>query len=138
MPDFLAPPQPKLQVQPTVQLPLVSMQSVQGTPSEPSPFPRYMLSAAATTTGEWLLFGGCAQDRGCNDLYMFSTENFSTTLLQTSGEVPSPRIGPVAALIGTALLVWGGKTSSGNENVPNEHEDDSLYLLNVGTSDLLM
>ena len=97
-----------------------------------------MLSATATTTGEWLLFGGHAQDRESNDLYMFSAEDFSTTLLQTNGEVPSPRVGPAAALIGTTLLIWGGKTSSRIENVPNDCEDDSLYLLNLGMSDLLM
>jgi hypothetical protein len=104
----------------------------------PSLFPRHTFPAIATTDGEWFLFGGSAQGVESNDLYMFSTRDFSTTLLQTSGEVPSPRIGSAAALIGTTLLIWGGKTKFRDENVLNECEDDSLYLLNLGMSDLLM
>src|ERR1700679_595198 len=79
--------------------------------------------------------------RGCasNDLYAFSTldlSHFSTTLLQTSGEVPTPRAGHGAALIGTTtLLICGGIKYFSDQNVLN---DDSLYLLNLGTSDLLI
>ena len=112
--------------------------SVPVTSSGPSPFPRDSFSATATTAGEWFLFGGYAQRHKRNDLFVFSTQDFSTTLLQTSGEVPSPRVGPTAVLIGTTLLIWGGRSGYGNENVLNEREDDSLYLLNLGTSDLLM
>ena len=65
---------------------------------------------------------------------MFSTRDFSTTLLQTSGEVPAPRARHGAALIGTTLLIFGGKTHSGDQYLLNY---DSLYLLNLGTSDLL-
>ncbi|KAF8492353.1 galactose oxidase [Russula emetica] len=66
---------------------------------------------------------------------MFSTRDFSTTLLQTSGEVPTQRLAHGAALIGTTLLICGGKTNFHDQNGLN-HE--SLYLLNLGTSDLLM
>jgi hypothetical protein len=69
---------------------------------------------------------------------VFSSRDFSTTLLQTCGEVPSPRTGPAAVLIGSTLLILGGKRSPSNENELNEPEDDSHYLLNLGTSDLLM
>ena len=75
-------------------------------------------------------------DRASSDLYVVSTRDFSTTLLQTSGDVPTPRFAHCAALIGTTLLICGGKTgSSVSANVPNH---DSLYLLNLGTSVPLM
>ena len=64
---------------------------------------------------------------------MFSTRDFSTTLLQTSGEVPAPRARHGAALIGTTLLIFGGKTNSGDQYLLNH---DSFYL-NLGTLDLL-
>jgi hypothetical protein len=95
----------------------------------PSPFPRdgHTLTATATAAGELFLFGGWAPGRASSDLYVFSTRDFFTTLLQTSGEVPTPRGGHGAALIGTTLLICGGK-----DKVLN-HE--SLYLLNLGTLD---
>jgi len=105
----------------------------------PSPFPRFdhALSTTATATGELILFGGYAHGSTQNDLYVFSTRDFSTTLLQTSGETPSPRGAHGAALTTTHFLVWGGWTSS--ENVQTQgHDDDSLYLLNLGMSDLFM
>ncbi len=107
----------------------------------PSPFPRcnHTLSTTATAAGELFLFGGEA-DHGtlCNDLYVFSTRDFSTTLLPTSGESPSPRKRHGTALTGTLLLVWGGWTNSSGWNVQNQGLDDSLYHLNLGMLDFLM
>jgi len=104
--------------------------------SSPVPFPRHShtLTATATAAGELFLFGGSVHGRSSSDLHLFSTRDFSTTLLQTSGEVPSPRYSHGSALIGTTLLICGG-TTSGHDNVLNY---DSLYLLNLGTSHLLM
>ena len=103
--------------------------------SSPSPLPRYYhtLTATATTTGELILFGGYVHGRANSDVYVFSTRDFSTTLLKTRGDVPAPRYAHRAALTGTNLLICGGTTNSGNKNELNH---DSLYLLNVGTSDL--
>ena len=105
----------------------------------PSPFPRssptLTATATATAAGEFLLFGGWAGGHASSDLYVLSTRDFSTTLLQTSGEVPTPRLGHGAALIGTTLLICGGVANFGAQNVLNP---DSLYLLNLGTSDVLM
>ena len=103
----------------------------------PPPFPRnrHTLTATATDAGELFLFGGYVHGRASSDLYVFSTRDFSTTLLQTSGEIPIPRVAHGAALIGTTLLICGGTTNFGDQNVVN---DDSIYLLNLGTSDLLM
>jgi hypothetical protein len=87
------------------------------------------------TAGELFLFGGIVDDGPNDDLYVFSTQDFSTTLLQTTGEVPAPRAAHGAALIGTALLICGGTTDFGDRNVLNH---DSLYLLDLGTLDLSM
>ena len=103
----------------------------------PSPFPRnrHTLTTTATAPYELFLFGGYARGPASCDTYVLSTRDFSTTLLKTRGEVPLPRAAHGAALIGTKLLVCGGKTSSGDQNVLNH---DSLYLLDLGTSNLLM
>jgi hypothetical protein len=84
------------------------------------------------------LFGGYVHGSPSNDLYVFSTRDFSTTLLHTSGKVPSPRIAHGAALTGTNLLIWGGMTNFGDQKMLNQRQDDSLYFLNLGTSYLLM
>jgi hypothetical protein len=107
-------------------------------PSPFDPFLRhaYALSTSATTTGELFLFGGLVHKSSTNDLYVFSTRDFSTTLLQTSGDVPSPRFGHRAVLTSTTLLIWGGRTDSSDQNAQHLSKDDSLYLLNLGTSDL--
>jgi hypothetical protein len=104
--------------------------------SSPLPFPRsgHTLTATATAAGELFLFGGWVHDCASSDLYVFSTRDFSTTLLQTSGEVPTPHAAYGAALIGTTLLICGG-TNFSDQNVLNH---DSPYLLNLGTSVLLM
>ena len=101
----------------------------------PSPFPRYRhsLTAIATAAGELFLFGGYVRDRASNDLYVISTRDFSTTILQTSGEVPTPRCDHGTALIGTTLLICGGDTMH-SDNATNA----PLHLLNLGTSDPLM
>ena len=104
--------------------------------SSPLPFPRdcHTLTATATAAGELFLFGGVVDDCASSDLYVISTRDFSTTLLQTSGEVPTPRCAHRAALIGTTLLVCGGETKA-TKSVPDH---DSLYLLNLGTLDPFM
>ena len=106
----------------------------------PSPFPRssHALTATATADGELFLFGGYAQGSARNDLHVFSTWDFSTTLLQTIGEVPSPRTSHGAALASNNLLIWGGITNFKDRNVPNQLQDNSLYVLDLGTSCLLM
>ena len=101
----------------------------------PSPLPRYSHTVTATTTtpGELFLFGGSAYGDASSDLYVISTRDFSTTLLQASGKLPAPRHGHGAALTSTTLLVCGG---IGDQY--NTLDYNSLYLLNLGTSHLLM
>jgi hypothetical protein len=104
----------------------------------PSPFPLRLpaLSTTATAAGDLFLFGGSTHSRACNDLYVISTRDFSTTLLQTSGDVPNPRYGHRAVLTSTTLLIWGGRTDFNDLNAQDQRNDDSFYLLNLGTSDL--
>ena len=65
---------------------------------------------------------------------MFSTRDFSTSLLKTGGMAPSPRGLPVAAFIGTIFLIYGGLVDRG----VFRNNDNSLFLLDLGTSHLLM
>ena len=67
---------------------------------------------------------------------MLSTRDFSTTLLQTSGDVPTPRRAHGNALIGTTLLIYGG--SNTNSSDQNALSSDSLCFPNLDTSDFLM
>ena len=101
----------------------------------PSPFLRssHALSTTATDAGELFLFGGYVHNSKSpsNDLYVISTRDFSTTLLQTRGDVPNPRCAHGVVLTSTILLIWGGMHRQ------NQGYDDSLYLLDLGTSDLL-
>ena len=111
-------------------------------PSSLSPLPRdsHSLSTIATAAGELFLFGGYVQssESASNDLYTFSTRDFSTALLKTSGQAPNPRYGHGAAFDSTILLIWGGVTNHRDRNAENRCDDDSLYVLNLGMSDLLM
>jgi Galactose oxidase, central domain len=108
----------------------------------PSPFLRnaHALSASATAAGELFLFGGYvhSSESPSNDLYVISTRDFSTTLLQTSGDVPNPRYGHRSVLTSTTFLIWGGtaaRTNVSDQNAQNQSDDDSFHLLNLGTSD---
>ncbi|KAI0095103.1 hypothetical protein BDY19DRAFT_879808 [Irpex rosettiformis] len=126
--------QRKLILPPPVVLPKVG-QPAPTSPS-PSPFPRYghALPATATATGELFLFGGLVRDNVRNDLYLFSTRDLSATMLQTAGEIPSPRVLHASALVGSVLIVWGGDTKSHNKAKAGEKQDDGLYLLNLAVS----
>lgn len=124
----------RLQLPPPAILPKPG--SVPPSSPSPSPFPRYghSLPAVATQGGELLLFGGLVKDSVRNDLYSFNTKELSATLLQTAGEVPSPRVGHASALVSSVLIVWGGDTKSDGRSVASDTQDDGLYLLNLGTS----
>ncbi|KAL4069765.1 hypothetical protein V8B97DRAFT_1872338 [Scleroderma yunnanense] len=103
------------------------------TAPSPSPFPRYghALPATATAAGELLLFGGLVREAARNDLYLFSTRDLSATLVQTTGEIPSPRVGHASAIVSSVLIVWGGDTKTDPTANPAEKQDDGLYLLNL-------
>jgi len=123
--------QRKLLLNPPVTLPRPGVAPPQ-TPS-PSPFPRYghALPPTATASGELFLFGGLVREQVRNDVYLISTRELSATLLQTTGEIPSPRVGHASALVGSVLIVWGGDTKTNNKSKPGDSHDDGLYLLNL-------
>ncbi|KIK70799.1 hypothetical protein GYMLUDRAFT_66014 [Collybiopsis luxurians FD-317 M1] len=99
----------------------------------PSPFPRYghALPATATNSGELYLFGGLVREIPRNDLYLVHARELSATLIQTGGEVPSPRVGHASAIVSNVLIVWGGDTKADLKARQNEKQDDGLYLLNL-------
>ena len=86
------------------------------------------------------LFGGYIGGSASNDSYAFSwwelSATLSATLLQTSGEVPSPRLRHAGARFDTVLLIWGGATKVSDQGEISGPYDDSLYVLDIGTSDL--
>ena len=102
----------------------------------PSPFPRYghALPSTATASGELIIFGGLVHEQVRNDVYLISTRTYSATLLQTTAEIPSPRVGHASALVGNMLVVWGGDTETNNKTNPSDScsPDDRLYLLDLG------
>lgn len=124
----------RLMLPPPVTLPKPGV--VPPTSPSPSPFPRYghALPATATQSGELFLFGGLVRETARNDLFLFSTRDLSATLLQTGGEIPSPRVGHASALVSSVLIVWGGDTKTDLvKSKPTDKQDDGLYLLNLGT-----
>jgi len=99
----------------------------------PSPFPRHghALPSTATASGELVLFGGLVREQARNDIHIISTRELSATALQTTGEIPSPRVGHASALVGSILIVWGGDTNTNNRSGPGEPHDGGLYQLNL-------
>jgi hypothetical protein len=101
------------------------------TAPSPSPFPRYghSLPLTASQSGELFLFGGLVRESVRNDLYSFATRDLSATLIQTTGEIPPPRVGHASALVSSVLIIWGGDTKQRD----SDKQDEGLYLLNLGT-----
>ncbi|KAE9404378.1 galactose oxidase [Gymnopus androsaceus JB14] len=99
----------------------------------PPPFPRYghALPATATRDGELYLFGGLVREAARNDLYLLHARDLSATLLQTAGEIPSPRVGQASAIVSNVLIVWGGDTKTDPKSRQDDKQDDGLYLLNL-------
>ncbi|KAI8980785.1 hypothetical protein BD414DRAFT_420720 [Trametes punicea] len=125
--------QRRLQLSPPVTIPKPGV--APPTSPSPSPFPRYghALPVNATSSGELFLFGGLVRETVRNDLYLISVRDLSATLLQTTGEIPSPRVGHASALVGSVLIVWGGDTKTSGKSKPGDKQDDGLYLLNLVT-----
>jgi hypothetical protein len=107
--------------------------------TSPPPFLRFGHTLSISGAGELLFFGGFAHGSLRNDLYVFSMRDRSISFLKTSGEVPSPRGILASVLVSNVLLIFGGIT---NMDVDNRGfligpYDDSLYLLSLGTLNLL-
>lgn len=120
----------------------------------PSPFPRYGHAAnqVASPTGEVYLFGGLVRESVKNDLYTVYVDQIlnppstappgappgsvnlgggvSATLVQTTGEIPPPRVGHATVLVSNVLILWGGDTKVRAD----DKQDEGLYLLNLSES----
>jgi hypothetical protein len=90
------------------------------------------MPTVATSNGDLYLFGGLVREAVRNDLYQFSCRELAAKLVQTGGEVPSPRVGHASAIVSSVLIVWGGDTKGEAQAVPSDKQDDGLYLLNLG------
>lgn len=119
----------------------------------PSPFPRYGHAAnqSASVNGEVYLFGGLVRDSVKNDLYTVHVDKvvqtpqapppgmppgspsvgggINATLVQTTGEIPPPRVGHATVLVSNVLILWGGDTKIRAD----DKQDEGLYLLNLST-----
>ncbi|KAK0208871.1 hypothetical protein DFS33DRAFT_1380357 [Desarmillaria ectypa] len=99
----------------------------------PSPFPRYghALPTTSTSNGDLYLFGGLVRETPKNDLYFFNTRDYVASLVQTEGDIPSPRVGHASAIISNVLIVWGGDTKTDVRARYSDRQDDGLYLFNL-------
>lgn len=114
----------------------------------PSPFPRYghAANSIASPAGEVYLFGGLVRESVKNDLYIVHVDRVSqqptttqqgamtlggvnATLVQTTGEIPPPRVGHATILVSNVLILWGGDTKVRAD----DKQDEGLYLLNLST-----
>ncbi|CAE7055308.1 unnamed protein product [Rhizoctonia solani] len=71
-------------------------------------------------TGVWPQLGGTS-----------ANTKMVATLVKTSGDAPTPRIGHKSVLVDESLIVWGGVTSRKEGGF--EVTDNSIYLLNTIT-----
>lgn len=59
------------------------------------------------------IIGGCKQEDACyNDVHIFDTENFRWIQEPVDGEVPEPRGGHSASLVGSDIVTFGGASST--------------------------
>ncbi|KAL3672035.1 hypothetical protein V7S43_002699 [Phytophthora oleae] len=72
-----------------------------------------------------IVFGGNGQlnDERMNDVWIFDVEKHQWTLLQCSGDIPSPRSYHTAHAVGEFLFVVGGRTTGS--------EDGSVFMLDI-------
>ncbi|KDN35663.1 hypothetical protein RSAG8_11406, partial [Rhizoctonia solani AG-8 WAC10335] len=111
------------------------------------PLPRvcHSSSMVSSASGDIFIFGGVVDDQATNDTWAIKMPGDSdlplgprgspagmrltASLVETTGDAPSPRIGHQSALANGRLVVWGGQ-----DNHPNiSPEDNSIYSLNIST-----
>ncbi|CAE6533660.1 unnamed protein product [Rhizoctonia solani] len=110
-----------------------------------APLPRayHSSSMVSTPSGDIFIFGGAVGGQLKNDIWAIRLSRDSkpplgpednimhleviASLIETTGEVPSPRVGHKSVLANGLLLVWGGITSV------TEPDDNSIYSLDITT-----
>lgn len=84
-----------------------------------APEPR-AYSTASVVDKKVYVFGGYGgvhyQSRAFNDIYQLDIESWQWTKIEASGQIPEPRTGHVACVVGTRLLVFGGCSNSSQFN----------------------
>ena len=120
----------------------------------PSPFPRYGHAAntTASSTGDVYLFGGLVRESVKNDLYTVNVSavtqpptkgapgsapgtvslgGVTATLVQTTGEIPPPRVGHATILVSNVLILWGGDTKVRADDKQDEVDDELQKRMNL-------
>ncbi|CAE6444982.1 unnamed protein product [Rhizoctonia solani] len=116
------------------------------------PLPRiyHSTSMVSSPSGDIYMFGGGVGSQLRNDTWSIRISGDSSSdvlvglegkprnmevtasLVETTGNKPSPRYGHQSALAGGLLIVWGGATSIVNRQLAPS-DDDSVYTLNITT-----
>eukprot|EP01097_Dermamoeba_algensis_P005731 TRINITY_DN3627_c0_g1_i1.p1 TRINITY_DN3627_c0_g1~~TRINITY_DN3627_c0_g1_i1.p1 ORF type:complete len:732 (+),score=161.29 TRINITY_DN3627_c0_g1_i1:33-2198(+) len=64
-----------------------------------------------------IIFGGIGEKKKYfNDVFVFDTDSMGWQQPEVTGEVPPPRCGHTANIIGKKMIVWGGVTPTGAVN----------------------
>ncbi|CAE6444212.1 unnamed protein product [Rhizoctonia solani] len=115
------------------------------------PLPRWFHSSSIVSgsRGDIFIFGGVGDNGYRNDTWAIRLSGdpelqhapdgnlvpieVTTSLVEATGEAPSPRFRHASALVGGLLIVWGGITSidGGRRDI----NDTCIYLLNLTTHD---
>ncbi|CAE7114077.1 unnamed protein product [Rhizoctonia solani] len=112
-----------------------------------SPHARTGHSVVSSETGEIFIFGGSERGKCRNDTWVISLSKDSdpgpgskddlkdtrlmASLLETTGEAPSPRVWHQSVVAKGRLIVWGGLLS--NERSSHTPTDNSIYSLSIAT-----
>ncbi|CUA70595.1 Focal adhesion kinase 1 [Rhizoctonia solani] len=103
------------------------------------PLPRvyHSSSMASCSSGDILIFGGTSGGEVRNDTWGIRSSGdpknitMTASLMDTTGEAPSPRIGAISVLADGLLILWGG--ASFNAQKEFERSDRCTYSLNITT-----
>ncbi|KAJ1309450.1 hypothetical protein OPQ81_006226 [Rhizoctonia solani] len=113
------------------------------------PLPRvwHSSSVVPSQSGDIFIFGGGVEDKAKNDTWAIRVSGDSNmplppeenhthitvtaSLVDTTGEAPSPRGAHISVMMDGVLIVWGGITSTKRGEL--EPSDDCVYLLNIAT-----
>jgi hypothetical protein len=95
-------------------------------------FPRYgaAVNQVAASNGQIYLIGGLINSKTLDSVVctIFVGQRPSCSQIMTTKDIPDPRIGHRAVVVGNALCVFGGDSRINNQGLC----DQSLYLLNRG------